>query len=99
MPRLIWLPISDDARYDIYVGTDNEAVEAADTSTVDIYKGQQDTASYILEALDPNKTYYWRIDEVVGGDITKGNVWSFTTSHAIVVDDFENYTDEMPNEL
>jgi len=98
-PRLIWLPISKDAKHDIYVGTDNAAVEAADTSTVDIYKGQQDTDSYILEGLDLNKTYYWRIDEVVGGDITKGNVWKFTTSQAVVVDDFENFTDEMPNEL
>lgn len=98
-PRLIWLPISKDAKHDIYVGTDNAAVKAADTSTVDIYKGQQDTASYILEVLDLDKTYYWRIDEIVGGDVTKGNVWKFTTSQAVVIDDFENYTDEMPNEL
>ena len=98
-PRLIWLPISNDARHDVYVGTDAAAVEAADTSTADIYIGQQETASYLIEGLDMNKTYHWRIDEVVGGNITKGNVWNFTTSQALVVDDFENYTDEMPNEL
>ncbi len=98
-PRLMWLPISSDAKHDIYVGTDFAAVEAANTSTADIYRGQQETGSYLVEGLDLNTTYYWRIDEVVGGDINKGNVWNFTTSQAIVVDDFENYTDEMPNEL
>ena len=98
-PRLMWLSISDNARHDVYVGTDAATVEAADTSTADIYKGQQETTSYLIEGLDMNKTYHWRIDEVVGGNITKGNVWNFTTSQALVVDDFENYTDEMPNEL
>jgi len=98
-PRLRWLPISSNAGHDVYVGTDPATLEAADTSTADIYKGQQVDTSYLLEGLDLNTTYYWRIDEVVGGNVTQGNVWSFTTSQAIVVDDFENYTDEMPNEL
>jgi hypothetical protein len=98
-PRLMWIPISSSAGHDVYVGTDAEAVEAADTSTADIYKGRQFDTSYLLEGLGLNMTYYWRIDEVVGGNITKGIVWSFTTSEAVVVDDFENYTDEMPNEL
>jgi hypothetical protein len=98
-PLLRWTPISSNAGHDVYVGTDAAAVETADTSTADIYKGQQLDASYLLEGLDLNITYYWRIDEVVGGSTTKGVVWSFTTSQAVVVDDFENYTDQMPNEL
>ncbi len=98
-PRLMWLPISSNAGHDVYLGTDAAAVEAADTSTADIYKGQQVDTSYLLEDLDLNTTYYWRIDEVVGGSTTKGIVWSFTTSKVVVVDDFENYTDEIPNEL
>ena len=98
-PLLLWMPISDNAAHDVYVGTDAAAVEAADASTADIYKGQQADALYLLEDLDLNTTYYWRIDEVVGGNITKGIVWSFTTSQAVVVDDFENYTDETPHEL
>jgi hypothetical protein len=98
-PRLMWIPISSSAGHDVYVGTDAEAVEVADTSTADIYKGQQVGASYLLEDLDLNTTYYWRIDEVLGGSTTKGIVWSFTTSQVVVVDDFENYTDDAPNEL
>ena len=98
-PRLKWLSISDNAIHDVYAGTDAGTVEAADTSIADIYKGQQIDPSYLLEGLDPNTTYYWRIDEVVDGAVTVGNVWSFTTSEALVIDDFENYTDEMPNEL
>jgi len=98
-PRLMWIPISSSAGHDVYVGTDAAAVVAADTSTADIYKGQQLDASYLLEGLDLNTTYYWRIDEVIGGSTTKGVVWSFTTAQVVVVDDFENYTDIAPNEL
>jgi hypothetical protein len=98
-PRLMWIPISSSAGHDVYVGMDAETVEAADTGTADIYKGQQVNASYLLEGLDPDSTYYWRIDEVIGGSTTKGVVWSFTTSQVVVVDDFENYTDIAPNEL
>jgi len=93
-PRLIWLATSSNVRHDVYVGTDAAAVEAADPSTADIYQGQQETASYLVEGLDPDVAYYWRIDEVAGADISKGNVWSFTTSKAVVIDDFENYSDE-----
>ncbi|MFC1637100.1 LamG-like jellyroll fold domain-containing protein, partial [Planctomycetota bacterium] len=98
-PRLIWLPTSSDTKHDVYVGTDASVVEAADASTADIYLGRQDEPSLVVIGLSTKTTYYWRIDQVQGNQITKGYVWSFTTSEAIVVDDFENYTDEMPNEL
>jgi len=49
--------------------------------------------------LDPNKTYYWRIDEYDGNNriFHKGSVWSFRTTHWIVVDNFEQYADNDPN--
>ncbi len=42
-----------------------------------------------------SKTYYWRIDEISGADVWKGVVWSFTTANYILVDDFEDYTDDV----
>ena len=49
--------------------------------------------------LDPNKTYYWRIDEYNGNNrvFHQGAVWSFRTTQWIVVDNFEQYADNDPN--
>ena len=33
--------------------------------------------------LDPEKVYYWRVDEFDGVDTYKGNIWSFTTPGAV----------------
>jgi hypothetical protein len=36
--------------------------------------------AYILDQLDANTTYYWRIDEIAAnGAITTGRIWTFTT--------------------
>ena len=49
--------------------------------------------------LDPNKTYYWRIDEYASNNriFHQGAVWSFRTTQWIVVDNFEQYADNDPN--
>jgi hypothetical protein len=96
-PTLQWTAGDQALEHDVYCGTDAEAVASADTSTPDIYRGRQalDQTTYVVpEApLDSNRTYYWRIDEVNGTDMWKGNVWSFTTADFLIVDDFESYND------
>jgi len=49
--------------------------------------------------LDPNTTYYWRIDEYDGNNriFHQGAVWSFRTAQWFVVDNFEQYADNDPN--
>ncbi|MHC4355198.1 MAG: hypothetical protein ACYS0H_21060, partial [Planctomycetota bacterium] len=49
--------------------------------------------------LDPNRTYDWRIDEYDGNNriFHRGAVWSFRTTQWIVLDSFEQYSDEDPN--
>jgi hypothetical protein len=86
----------------VYFGTDATAVANATTASTGIYRGQQNLAatSYApTEApLQWNKTYYWRIDEVNPAEPDgpwKGIVWSFTTANYILVDDFEDYTDDV----
>jgi hypothetical protein len=95
-PRLSWVAAATDAKHDLYVGDDPDAVAQATTATGGIYKGQLDVATMVLENLEAGKTYYWRVDEAIAGDPQspiKGNVWSFTTSKYLVLDDFENYND------
>ena len=93
-PRLTWTAASADAKHELFIGDDADAVARATTATAGIYKGQLEEATTIVENLESGKTYYWRIDEVIAGDPQspiKGNVWSFTTAKYFVIDDIENY--------
>ena len=96
-PRLRWVGATADAKHDLYIGDDADAVAQATTTAAGIYRGQLDKASAVIENLDAGQTYYWRVDEVIAGDPQgpiKGNVWNFTTASYVVIDDFENYTDD-----
>ncbi|HPS55650.1 MAG TPA: LamG domain-containing protein, partial [Sedimentisphaerales bacterium] len=64
--------------HDVYFGRDSQAVLNADSSSAE-YMGNQTSNSY-LPSLELNTTYYWRVDEVDGSEIYKGNLWSFTTA-------------------
>ncbi len=63
---------------EVYFGTDHTAVLNADTNSPE-YQGAQSSNNFNPAALDPGVTYYWRIDQVNGSDIWKGNVWQFRT--------------------
>ena len=93
-PRLTWTAANADAMHELFIGDDAGTVAQATTATAGVYKAQLDEATAVVENLEPGKTYYWRIDEVIAGDPQspiKGNVWSFTTAKYIVIDDIENY--------
>ena len=99
---LSWMPGDDAAEHDVYFGTDQIAVAVADTSDMTgIYRGRQDPNTYtLLEALELEQTYYWRIDEYNNdANITKGRVWAFTVANYLVVDDFEDYNDYEPDRI
>jgi hypothetical protein len=42
------------------------------------------TSTYDPGLLEPNKTYYWRVDEMAGRTTHKGDVWSFTVNNGTV---------------
>jgi len=98
-PTLRWSAADDAAQHDVYFGTDFDAVDNADISTLNIYRGRQDLedTDYIpTEApLQMGQTYYWRIDEVLADGVTinKGHIWNFTVADYVVLDDFEDYDD------
>jgi hypothetical protein len=92
------------ASHNVYLGTNYDDVNNADTSAPE-FKGNQPLSDNSYNPpgdLEINTTYYWRIDEVNDAhpDIFwKGAVWSFTTANFFVVEDFENYSDYPPNEV
>jgi hypothetical protein len=102
-PTLRWSAGEKAAKHNVYFGTDAAAVANATTASAGIYRGQQDLKanSYVpTEApLAWNSTYYWRIDEVNAADTWRGSVWNFTTANFIVVDDFEDYTDDVGSRI
>jgi hypothetical protein len=91
---LSWSAGDNAMQHDVYFGTDRDAVDDADTTTVDIYCGRQETTSCSpSEGVEwGGGPYYWRIDQVgVDGTIAKGRIWTFTVADFIPIDDFESY--------
>ena len=91
---LTWSAGDNASQHDVYFGTDRDAVNDADTTTADIYRGRQAQTSYSPpEGVEwGGGPYYWRIDQVkTDATITKGRIWKFTVADYILVDDFEDY--------
>jgi len=75
---LRWSPGKDALSHDVYLGTDYNDVNDANTLSEE-YKGNFDVNSYDPCGLELVTTYYWRINEVTDTNIYKGDVWSFKT--------------------
>ncbi len=92
---LKWLPADVAASHQVYFGTDKDAVRSAGAGSPE-YKGSKNlgSESYDPGMLEWDAAYYWRVDEIDNlGNPAKGPLWSFTTADFLVVDDFEDYTD------
>jgi len=99
---LSWSPGDNASQHDVYFGTDKGAVADADESdTTGIYRGRQGVTIYTPPEVEwGGGPYYWRIDEYnTDATISKGNVWSFTVTDFIGIDDFEDYNDYPPDEI
>jgi len=93
---LSWTASDSAASHQLYFGTEKETVRNADTGSPE-YKGSKSLGdeSYDPGLLEPETSYYWRVDEVDGqGNTSIGPLWSFTTGALLLVDDFEDYTDD-----
>ena len=96
---LSWTPSDSAASHELYFGMDKDAVRNADAGSPE-YKGSKalGAESHDPGLLDADTTYYWRVDEVdAQGNTLKGPIWVFTTGAFLLVDDFESYTDDDPN--
>ncbi len=80
--------------HQVYFGTDRDVVANATVADPQgVYQGSYDAASFAAGMLEKDTAYFWRVDEVSGGTIYKGNVWRVTTGDRVWVDNFESYTD------
>jgi subtilisin family serine protease len=75
---LSWSPGPYALSHDVYLGTDYNDVNDANTSA-EPYRGNYDVNSYDPSGLDTETTYYWRIDERGSQSTIKGDVWRFRT--------------------
>ncbi len=87
---LSWRAGRDAASHQVFLGEDAANVPLAATVSDTSY----DAAGTGLQL---GRTYYWRIDEVNQAEtpaVWQGDIWSFSTQAAVVVDDFESYNDQ-----
>jgi hypothetical protein len=91
---LSWTAADNATSHEVYLGLDKDTVRSVDNTSPE-YKGSKalGAESYDAGLLEPDTTYYWRVDEVYGGNPVKGPVWSFTVGNHLLVEDFESYTD------
>ncbi len=97
-----WLAGDGAEAHNVYFGTVLEDVTAASTDNpLDVLVAQNTAdTSYTPGPLEYGQTYHWRVDEISGADILKGDVWTFTAlNYPIVIEDFENYGDYPPDEI
>jgi len=67
--RLTWVAGRNAEAHNVYFGM-NEDPE---------FRGAQQATSYDTGKLSPGTTYFWRIDEVAGGEVVRGELRSFRT--------------------
>ncbi|HSV99101.1 MAG TPA: LamG-like jellyroll fold domain-containing protein [Sedimentisphaerales bacterium] len=75
---LSWVAGENATAHNVYLGTSFAEVGAAATNSPLAVAVGQDANSLDPGRLVFGQTYYWRVDEVVGGSVAKGNVWSFS---------------------
>lgn len=68
-----WTPaVNTPSKHTFYLGTSESEVEEATTG------GEETTEARLTKSgLSPIHTYYWRVDETIGGTTYKGKVFSF----------------------
>ena len=85
------------AQHTVYVSTDQNAVVDGVASSVTTNTNSLDLGSLDLQL---DQTYYWRVNEVNEAEavsVWAGSVWNLSTPAAMVVDDFESYSNKSPN--
>jgi len=94
-PILTWKEGALAASHMVYLGTDfNDVNDATADAHANVTTAALDATRYVVpDYLAFDTTYYWRVDEVNGTDVWKGDVWSFTTDSLELIDDFELYKD------
>ncbi|MEN6429138.1 MAG: hypothetical protein ABFE13_27640, partial [Phycisphaerales bacterium] len=94
---LSWRAGREAVSHQVYFGTDQQAVADGTAPAATLTDDSFDPGSLLV-----GTTYYCRVDEVNEAAVPSvwaGDVWSFTTSEFLVVDDLEGYTDDEGNRI
>lgn len=100
---LTWSPGANAAEHHVYFGMDRTAVtQATSSDATGVYQGVRplgDERFELEDTLEFDQTYYWRIDERnADATLSKGVTWSFTVADYLIVDDFESYSNNSPQQ-
>ncbi len=94
--QLRWTPGCSAGTHQVYFSDVESEVRSGSPDA--LYPRQpHDANTFDPPDLDLGRTYYWRVDELGQADaneIRVGDVWSFTVSDHLVVDDFGAYVNE-----
>jgi hypothetical protein len=88
---LSWRAGREAASHSVYVSTDRQAVVSGTAVAAKVSDPRYDAS------VDLGRSYYWKVVEANEAETPKswdGDVWSFTTADALVVEDFEAYNDD-----
>jgi len=92
--QLSWIPACPGGEQRIYLSTvESQVISAAADA---LFAVQPAETNSFQPGVELGKTYYWRVDAATPTDanlVHPGDVWSFTVSDRLVVDDFEIYPD------
>ena len=77
--NLSWTTFKEGSLYDVYFGTDRNAVANATTNSA-AYRGRQSGLAFEPGLLASSMGYFWRIDVITDGQIITGEVWEFSTA-------------------
>jgi hypothetical protein len=91
-----WRAGREAVTHDVYFSTDEQAVIDGTAPVATLAE-----STYGPLSLDLDVTHYWKINEVNEAETPttwESNVWSFTTTDHIIVDDFESYNDFDPGD-
>ena len=88
---LSWIAGREATEHIVYISKDKQSVIEGAAVAVTINQ-----TNYGLLSLELATPYYWRIDEVNNAEATplwQCDLWSFTTTEYLALDDFESYND------
>ncbi len=94
---LSWRAGREAVSHQLYLGTDQQAVVDGTVSAVTLTQ-----ARYAPSSLEFGTTYYWKVVEINDAASPKtweSDLWSFSTTEFLAIDNFESYTNESPNRL
>ncbi|MBQ4175443.1 MAG: hypothetical protein II597_11695 [Prevotella sp.] len=67
-----WTAAEGATKHQVYFGDDENQVKKSTN-----YDVETTSTSFVRNGLNPLQTYYWRVDEVIDGQVYRGEVWSF----------------------